>query len=148
MWHFELFKIELMAILNYEKYCWLYILFMLLFIYMSKMGCLRSWNWTTNFNCICCQNFSLKPNSFLVFYLFILITLGGFTQYTCYTCFKLYKKCYKNLCIPNTRKRSQTRFQGCYQTPKNEIVFFFKILSKKWTIFKKMLMLKQLEQNI
>ena len=29
---------------------------------------------------------------------------------------------FKN-CIPNTRKHSQTHFQGHYQTPKNEIVF-------------------------
>ena len=47
-----------------------------------------------------------------------------------YTCFKLYKKCYKNLCIPNTLKCSQAHFQGCYQIPENEIVFQ-KMLSRK-----------------
>ena len=56
-------------------------------------------NRRTNFNCVSCQNFILKPNSYLVFFffnkkkkLFILITLVEFTQYTCYKYFKLYKK--------------------------------------------------------
>ena len=56
-----------------------------------------------------------KPNSFLVYYLFILITLSGFTQYTHYTCFKLYKKCYKNY---------------GYQTPENVLKPIFKVVTK------------------
>ena len=56
-------------------------------------------NWIVNFDCINYQNFSLKTKFILGFfffnYLFILITLGGFTQYTYYTCFKLYNKFYK-----------------------------------------------------
>ena len=51
-----------------------------------------------NFDCICCQNFSLKTKFIFGFFiLFILITLVGYTQITCYTCFKLYKKCYKKI---------------------------------------------------
>ena len=80
-----------------------------------------------------------KPNSYLFFYLFIFTTLDGFTQYTCYTCFKLYKK----LCTPNTRKHYQAHFLDHYQTLENQIVFQ-KILSKKWPIFQKTLMLKTL----
>ena len=38
-------------------------------------------NWTTKFDCICYQNFSLKTKFFLDF-LFILTTLVGFTQLT------------------------------------------------------------------
>ena len=57
-------------------------------------------NWIVNFDCIHCQNFSLKTKFILslyyYYYLFILITLGEFIQYTYYICFKLYKKCYKN----------------------------------------------------
>ena len=49
--------------------------------------------------------------------------------------------------IPNTKKHSQAHFQGCYQTPKNKIVFQ-KIFSEKWIIFQKMLMPKQTEPKI
>ena len=110
MWCFELFKMELMVILNYENYCpyiwarWLVEimkieqLFFIVFIVKILV-------W--------------KPNSFLVF-LFILITLVGLhnihvLNYTW--------NVIKILCIPNTRKHSQAHFQGCYQTPENEIVF-------------------------
>ena len=48
-------------------------------------------------------------------YIYILITLGGFTQYTYYTCFKLYKKCYKNY---------------GYQTLENILKPIFKIITK------------------
>ena len=58
-----------------------------------------------------------KPNLFLVF-LFILITLVGFTKICCYTCFKLYKKCYKMLCKPKTKKYFQAYFQSFYQHQK------------------------------
>ena len=50
----------------------------LLSIYMSKMSGRDHENLTTNFNCIYCQNFSMKTEfilDFLFFYLFILITL-------------------------------------------------------------------------
>ena len=116
-------------------YIYIYILCTLLFIYISKKGIWDHENWIANFDCICCQNFSLKTEFilgfFFYYYLFILITLGGFTQYTYYTRFKLYKKCYKN----------------CeYQTPKNKIVFQ-KIIFEKWIIFQKTLMLKQAERR-
>ena len=75
-------------------------------------------------------------------YIYIYITLGGITQYICYTCFKLYKKYYKNLCIPYTKKHFQAHFYDCYQTSENKI-FFHKILFGKWTIFQKTLMLKK-----
>ena len=109
MWHFELFKIELkviIVILNYEKYG-LNIICTLLFIYMSKMSIWDHEIWIANFNCIHCQNFSLKTKFILSFiYLFILITLGRFTQYPYYTCFKLYKKCYKNLCAHTKHQKT------------------------------------------
>ena len=50
-----------------------------IYIYMSKMSVWDHKSWTNNFDYICCQNFSLKPSSFLVIYLFILITLCRFT---------------------------------------------------------------------
>ena len=77
-------------------------------------------NWIANFDCIHCQNFSLKTKFILslyyyYYYLFILITLSEFIQYTYYTCFKFYKKCYKN----------------CeYQTPKNILKSIFKVVIK------------------
>ena len=76
-------------------------------------------NWTTIFYCIYCQNFSMKTK-FILGFLFILITLVGLhnihvLNYTW--------NVIKILCIPNTRKHSQAHFQGCYQTPENEIVF-------------------------
>ena len=100
-------------------YIYIYILCMLLFIYMSKMSIWDYENWIANFDCIRCQNFSMKTkfilSLFIYYYLFILITLGGFTQYTYYTCFKLYKKCYKN----------------CeYQTPENILKPIFKVVTK------------------
>ena len=80
-------------------------------------------NWIADFDCICCQNFSLKIKFILGFYyyLFILITLGGFTQYMYYTCFKLYKKCFKT----------------CgYQTLENVLNPIFKIvITEKWDSF-------------
>ena len=129
MWHFELFEMELkviMVILNYEKYgfiyIYIYILWTLLFIYTSKMSIWDHENWIANFDCIRCQNFSLKTKfilGFYYYYLFILITLGGFTQYTYYTYFKLYKKCYKN----------------CeYKTPENILKLIFKVVTKHWKI--------------
>ena len=75
-------------------------------------------NWIANFDCIRYQNFSLKTKfilGFYYYYLFILITLGGFTQYIYYTCFKLYKKCYKNY---------------EYQTLKNIFKLIFKVVTK------------------
>ena len=43
----------------------------------------------------------------MVGFLFILITLIGFTQYTCYTYFKLHKKCYfKKICAYQTLKKT------------------------------------------
>ena len=126
-----------MVILNCEKYG-LYILCTLLFIYMSKMSIWDHEDWIANFDCIGCQNFSLKTKFILGFYyyyyLFILITLGGFTKYTYYTCIKLYKKYYKNDEYQTPKKHFQAHFQGCYQISKNKIVFQ-KILSKKWIIF-------------
>ena len=72
--------------------------------------------WIAKFDCICYQNFFLKTKFILGFiYLFILITLGEFTQYTYYTFFKLYKKCYKNY---------------GYQTPKNILKPIFKVIIK------------------
>ena len=69
-----------------------------------------------NFDCICCQNFSLKTKFILSYFiLFILITLGGFKQYIYYTCFKLYKKCYKNY---------------EYQTLENILKSIFKVVTK------------------
>ena len=78
-------------------------------------------NWIANFDCIRYQNFSLKTKFTLgyYYYLFILITLGGFTQYTYYTYFKLYKKCYKN----------------CeYKIPENILKLIFKVVTKHWKI--------------
>ena len=77
-------------------------------------------NWIANFDCIRYQNFSLKTKFILGFfyyyyYLFILITLGGFTQYTYYTCFKLYKKYYTNY---------------EYQTLENIFKLIFKVVTK------------------
>ena len=81
------------------------------------------------------------------YFFFLSTTLVGFTQYT-FTCFNLYNKFYlKKLCIPNTRKRYQAHFQSCYQTPKNEVVFQ-KMISGKWHIFQKTLMLNKQSINI
>ena len=84
---------------------------------MNKMIIWDHENWTANFDCIRCQNFSLKTKFIpgFYYYLFILITLGGFTQYTYYTCFKLYKKCYKNY---------------GYQTLENILKPIFKVITK------------------
>ena len=41
-------------------------------IYMNKMSGRNHENWTTNFDCICCQNFSLKTK-FIPVFLFIYI---------------------------------------------------------------------------
>ena len=75
-------------------------------------------NLITNFDCIYCQNFSMKTK-FIRGFLFIMITLVGvhnihILNYT--------RNILKN-CMPNTRKHSQTHFQNCYQTLKNETVF-------------------------
>ena len=91
-----------------------------------------------NFDCIYCQNFSTKTK-FILGFLFIIITLVGLhnihvLNYTRNIFFKN--------CIPNTRKHSQTHFQGYYQTLENETVFL-KMLFEKWIIFQKTLMLKQ-----
>ena len=50
-------------------------------ININKMSGRDHENWTTKFDCICYQNFSLKTKFFLDF-LFILTTLVGFTQLT------------------------------------------------------------------
>ena len=63
-----------------------------------------------------------KPNLFLVF-LFILITLVGFTKICCYTCFKLYKKCYKNVVQTKNQKIFSSLFSKFLPTPKKEIGF-------------------------
>ena len=64
-----------------------------------------------NFDCICCQNFSLKTKFIFGFFiLFILITLVGYNQITCYTCFKLYKKCYKKFVHTKHQKMLSSLF--------------------------------------
>ena len=68
-----------------------------------------------NFDCICCQNFSLKTKFILG--LFILITLVGFTQITCYICFKLYKKCYKKFVHTKHRKMLSSSFLKLLPNP-------------------------------
>ena len=77
----------------------------------------------SNFDCICCQNFSLKTKFILGFFLFILITLVGFTKITCYTCFKLYNKCYKNFVHIKHQKMFSSSFSKLLPTPKKDIVF-------------------------
>ena len=64
---------------------------------------------------------------FILGFLFILITLVGLsnTHVLNYT-----RNVIKNLCIPNTRKRSQAHFQGLYQTLENEIVFHKMLFEK------------------
>ena len=87
----------------------------LLSIYMSKMSGRDHENLTTNFNCIYCQNFSMKTEfilDFLFFYLFILITL---------------------VCLHNTHVLNYTRNINkkiAYQTPENSLKFIFKIVTK------------------
>ena len=95
---------------------------------MSKMSIRDHENWIANFDCIRCQNFSLKTKFilsylFIYYYLFILITLGGFTQYTYYTCFKLYKKCYKNCEYKTSKNILKPIFKVVTKHPKNKIVF-------------------------
>ena len=84
---------------------------------MSKMNGKDHENLTTNFDCICCQNFSMKTKLILDF-LFILITLVFFFFFLRGKLIKLvglhnthvlnYKR--KKIAIPNTRKHSQAHF--------------------------------------
>ena len=75
-------------------YIYIYIYIMYVTVYIHEQDEYLTYeNWTANFDCIHCQNFSLKTkfilDFFFYYYLFILITLGGFTQHTYYMCFKL-----------------------------------------------------------
>ena len=126
-------------------YIYIYILCTLLFVYKSKMSIWDYENWIANFDCIRCQNFSLKTKFILGFfyYLFILITLGGFTQYTYYIRFKLYKKCYKNYGYQTPEKIVKPIFKVVTKHQKMRI--FQKILFEIWIIFQKTLMPKQSE---
>ena len=88
-----------------------------------------------NFDCIYCQNFSLKTKFILgFFFLFILITLVGFTQIICYTCFKLCKKCYKKFVHTKHRKMLSSSFSKLLLNT-GKIDSFQKMLFRKWTIF-------------
>ena len=79
-------------------------------------------NYTTNFDCIYCQNFSMKTKFILGFFIYI-DYISCFTQYTCFKLYKKYIYIYIYNFIPNTRKHSQAHFQSRYQTSENEIVF-------------------------
>ena len=113
-------------------------------------------NLTTNFDCIYCQNFSMKIKfifgfffliyiDYVSFFFFFFFFEGEIDYISCLhntQVLNFKRKFKKKNCMPNTRKYSQAYFQCHYQTPENKIVFQ-KILFKKWTIFQKTLILKQ-----
>ena len=93
-------------------------------------------NLTTNFDFICCQNFSMK-NKLILGFLFIFITFFFFfflrgkliMLVGLYNTHVLNYKRKKNCNTKHKKKHFPAYFQCCYKTPENKIVFqkmFFK----------------------
>ena len=84
---------------------------------MSKMGGKDHENLTTNFDCIYCQNFSMKTKfirGFLLLFILITLVFFFFLRRKLITLVGLHnthvlnykRKLKKKICIPNTRKNS------------------------------------------
>ena len=100
MWHFELFKMKFMVILNYENYYpYMWVKWLVEIMKIEQLF----------FIVFIVKILVWKPKSFLVFYLYWLYLVGLHnTRVLNYTWNVI-----KILCIPNIRKHSQTHFQGC-----------------------------------
>ena len=100
MWHFELFKMKFMVILNYENY----------YPYIWERWLVETMKIEQLFFIVFIIKILVwKPKSFLVFYLYWLYLVGLHNTHVLNYTWNVIKI----LCIPNTRKHSQTHFQGC-----------------------------------